>query len=250
MPAVQTPDRRDSSPRFMLSASLADGVGANLPMPLTLLIARDQELAAVETLLRDGEVRLLTLTGPGGVGKTRLAIAAATDAVEGFPDGVAFINLAPIADANLVLATIAGRLGLRDMGIESLPDRLINVLTDRRLVLDNFEQVVAAGPQLRDLLGACPGVTLLITSRLRLRLSGEREFPVSPLPLPLQVNPPTTVEDARISGAVRLFTERRTRGVRAEPPQWRAGQDRTTCGRVAETEWRRCGPRRRQQPGA
>lgn len=70
MPAVQTPDRRDSSPRFMLSASLADGVGANLPMPLTLLIARDQELAAVETLLRDGEVRLLTLTGPGGVGKT------------------------------------------------------------------------------------------------------------------------------------------------------------------------------------
>jgi len=75
------------------------------------------------------------------------------------------------------------------MGIESLPDRLINVLTYRRLVLDNFEQVVAAGPQLRDLLGACPGVTLLITSRLRLRLSGEREFPVSPLPLPLQVNP-------------------------------------------------------------
>jgi hypothetical protein len=90
MPAVQTPDRRDSSPRFMLSASLADGVGANLPMPLTLLIARDQELAAVETLLRDGEVRLLTFTGPGGVGKTRLAIAAATDAVEDFPDGVAF----------------------------------------------------------------------------------------------------------------------------------------------------------------
>ena len=92
------------------------------------------------------------------------------------------------------------------MGTESLHDRLIDVLVDRRLllVLDNFEQVVTAGPRLRDLLDACLGVTLLITSRIGLRLSGEREFPVAPLSL----SPSTTVEDAELSGAVRLFTER------------------------------------------
>ena len=98
------------------------------------------------------------------------------------------------------------RLGCATWATESLRDRLIDVLADRRLllVLDNFEQVVTAGPRLRDLLDACPGVTLLITSRICLRLSGEREFPVAPLPLSTS----TTVEDAGVSGAVRLFTER------------------------------------------
>src|SRR5215218_1418850 len=193
------------SRRLSPSAPLPDGSGARLPVSLTPLIDRDQELAAITTQLRDPGVRLLTLTGPGGVGKTRLAIAAATGVVDEFPDGVAFVNLAPIAKPDLVLDTIAGALGLRDMGAASLGDRLIDVLADRRLllVLDNFEQVVTAGPRVRDLLNACPGVTLLITSRTRLRVSGEREFPVSPLP----VSASTTVEDAGVSGAVRLFTE-------------------------------------------
>ncbi len=205
MPAVQASDFDTPSLRFMLSASFMAG-GAHLPLPLTPLIARDQELAVVVTLLRDPGVRLLTLTGPGGVGKTRLAIAAATEVVDDFRDGVAFVNLAPIANPDLVLDTIAGALGLRDMGVESLRDRLIDVLADRRLllVLDNFEQVVTAGPRLRDLLEACPGVTLLITSRIALRLSGEREFPVAPLPL----SSSTRIDDAGVSGAVRLFTER------------------------------------------
>jgi predicted ATPase/DNA-binding CsgD family transcriptional regulator len=206
MPAAQPPDFRDPSQPVVLSASRGDGTGGHIPIPLTALIARDRELAAVVTLLRDPSVRLLTLTGPGGVGKTRLAIASAIDVMGDFRDGVAFINLAPIADANLVMPAIAGALGLRDMGPASLHGRLIDVLADRRvlLVLDNFEQVVAAGPQLLDLLGSCLGVTLLVTSRMGLRLSGEREFPVDPLPL----NNPTTVEDAGMSGAVQLFTER------------------------------------------
>jgi predicted ATPase len=185
---------------------LPAGPAARLPTPLTSLVARDQELAAVLALLRDPGVRLLTLTGPGGVGKTRLAIAAAHGVADDFPDGVAFVDLAPIANPDLVLAAIAGALGLRDMGNRSLHDRLLDVLADRRLllVLDNFERVVAAGPRLRDLLGACPGVTLLVTSRIGLRLSGEREFPVAPLPLGTS----TAAGEAAVSGAVRLFADR------------------------------------------
>jgi predicted ATPase/DNA-binding CsgD family transcriptional regulator len=208
MPAVQPPDLRAPSLQFLLSAPLAHGARGHLPVALTSLIARDQELAAVVALLRDPGVRLLTVTGPGGVGKTRLAIAAATAVAADFPDGVVFVSLAPITDPDLVLPTIAGALGLRDMGAASLPDRLLDVLAGRRvlLILDNVEQVVTAGSRLRDLLGACPGVTLLVTSRSRMRLSGEREFPVAPLPLPQ--SDPVAGEDARESGAVRLFVER------------------------------------------
>src|SRR5215208_6930156 len=213
MVEASPPDVRAPFLSVVQSVPIATGTGAHLPTLLTPLIAREQELAAVVTLLRDPDVRLLTLTGPGGVGKTRLAVAAAIDVMDDFRDGVAFVNLAPIANPNLVLDTVAGALGLRDMGTESLRDRLIDVLADRHLllVLDNFEQVVNAGPQLRDLLDACPGVTLLITSRIALRLSGEREFPVAPLPL----GTPTTVEDGGVSGAVQLFTER-ARAVRPD----------------------------------
>ncbi len=195
------------TPQIMSSGrSLAAGGGTPLPRPLTSLIAREQEMAAVVSLLRDPAVRLLTLTGPGGVGKTRLAIVAASEVTNDFPDGVVFVDLSPVRSPSLVLNTIAGCLGLRDIGAESLNDRLSMAIADQclLLVLDNFEQVVTAAPGVRNLLDACPEVTLLITSRIRLRVSGEHEFPVAPLPLDV----PTRDEDVEASGAVRLFVER------------------------------------------
>lgn len=182
------------------------GSRAPLPIPLTPLIAREQELTTVVGLLHEAGVRLQTLTGPGGVGKTRLAIAAAASASDGYRDGVAFVNLAPLANSNLVLDTIAGTLGLRDMGGAALHDRLLDALVDKHLLLmlDNFEQVVTAGPGVRDLLGPCAGVTMLLTSRTVLRVSGEREFPVSPLPF----STPSIGDDAELAGGIRLFFER------------------------------------------
>ena len=183
-----------------------DGGSTPLPRPATPLIARDAEVTAVVSLLRDSAVRLLTLTGPGGVGKTRLALAAAAEVTTDFPHGVVFVDLSPVSNTTLVLSTTAASLGLRDIGAESLHHRLATAIADRRLlfVMDNFEQVVVAAPQLRQLLDACPEVTLLVTSRISLRVSGEREFPVAPLPL----DEPAASKDAGDSGAVRLFIER------------------------------------------
>ena len=202
--ASQSPDSAPAAP-VAPRAATAQGI-APLPSQLTELIARDEECAAVSALLRNPGVRLLTLTGPGGVGKTRLAIAAARDALPAFQDGVAFVSLAPIADPTLVMPTIAWTLGLRNLGATTLLDHLIAALAEQRLLLllDNFEQVVEAAPQVATVLAGCPGLTVLVTSRVRLRLSGEREFPVSPLSLNASPHP----GDAGISGAVRLFVER------------------------------------------
>jgi predicted ATPase/DNA-binding CsgD family transcriptional regulator len=178
------------------------------PLPLTSLLGREREVAAACTLLAHPEVRLLTLTGTGGVGKTRLALQIATEVQESFPDGVCFVSLAPIRDAALVLPTLVHELGLQ--GSNRPPLELLKAsLWEQHLllVLDNFEQLAAAAPLLIDVLIACPRLKLLVTSREVLHVRGERVFAVPPLALPDPKHLPNCETLSRY-GAVTLFLER------------------------------------------
>jgi predicted ATPase/DNA-binding SARP family transcriptional activator len=154
---------------------------SNLPAPVSQLIGREQEIAEVRQLL--ATTRLVTLTGPGGIGKTRLAVAAAAAAAESFPDGVVFVDLASIRDPDLFVPAIAQALDLREIADQPLLETISRCLRDKRLllVLDNFEQIAAAAPVVATLLERAGSVCTIVTSRVRLRLRGEREYAVPPL---------------------------------------------------------------------
>lgn len=187
-----------------------------LPLPLTPLIGRTREAAAVVALVRDEHRRIVTLTGPGGVGKTRLALHIAAALAPHFADGSVFVSLAAVTNPDQVLPAISQALDLRGDAERAPRDRLRLALRHRHLllVLDNFEQVVGAAPHIADLLGFCPDVQVVITSRVPLHVRGEFELPVPTMALPDPANLPPLTELAN-NDAVALFVER-ARAVRSE----------------------------------
>src|SRR2546428_4387512 len=195
----------------------------NLPVQPTRLIGREREVATALGLLRQPDMRLLTLTGPGGVGKSRLGLQIAADALREFRDGTFFVDLAPVISADLVIPSIARTLSVEEATSRPILDSLKEYLRDRQLllVLDNFEHVLATAAQVAELLATCPGLKALVTSREALHLRGEHQFPVSPLALPdrSQAQP---AEQLRRYDAIRLFIER----AQAAKPEF-AVSDRT-----------------------
>jgi predicted ATPase/class 3 adenylate cyclase len=182
----------------------------NLPVQPTPFIDREREVPAVRGLLARQEVRLLTLTGPAGTGKTRLALQVAAEALDEFADGVYFVPLAPISDPGLVVPAVAQALGVREVAGHALVEGLHEALRARPrllLVLDNFEQVLGAAPRVAALLAACPRLNVLVTSRAVLHLAGEHDFPVPPLTLPERRTLPPLERLAQYE-AVRLLLER------------------------------------------
>jgi predicted ATPase/class 3 adenylate cyclase len=205
-PKLRTPDTRPN----------------NLPTQLTTFVGRDDELAEARRLFET--TRLLTMTGPGGTGKTRLSLQLATTVTDEFPDGVFFVPLEPIRDLMLVAPRIAAAVGVTETGKKPIAESLDEWLSARRvlLVLDNFEQVVDAGPIIAGLLRAAPGLKAIATSRAALHVSGEQEYPVPGLPTPPDPSNLSGRERMQLPGgergldaatvsqyaAVRLFIER------------------------------------------
>jgi predicted ATPase/class 3 adenylate cyclase len=179
----------------------------NLPVQLTSFVGREREVAQARRLL--GSTRLLTLVGPGGTGKTRLSLQLAAESIEEFPDGVFFAALAPIADPGLVVVTLAQALALHLKPDRPPLDTVAEHLAEKRalLLLDNFEQVLDAAPEVGELLRRCPRLKAVVTSRAGLRISGEQQFPVPPLQLPDPKALPSLSVLSQYE-AVRLFIER------------------------------------------
>lgn len=186
-----------------------DRRAANLPMQLTPLIGREREVATVIRLLRRKQVRLVTFTGPGGTGKTRLAVQVASELSSVFVGGVFFVSLASLSDPMLVIPAIARALDIRESMGQTVFARLVEALQQEQvlLLLDNFEQIVEAAPQVAELLASCPQLKLLVTSREVLHVRSEREFAVPPLTLPDLAHLPKPAALAR-TPAVALFLQR------------------------------------------
>jgi non-specific serine/threonine protein kinase len=178
-----------------------------IPVPRTPLVGRERERADVLALLGRADVPLVTLTGPGGMGKTRLALQIAADSTDEFGGNIQFVPLAPIRDPDLVLPAIAQAVGLVALNGQSPSVGLLKFFTGRQflLVIDNLEQVIAVADELFDLLAHCPGLTMLVTSREPLRISGEHEYPVPPLSLPPHGS---SMEGVMRSESAQLFVQR------------------------------------------
>ena len=189
----------------------------NLPTETSAFVGRDAELQAIRERLDDADVRLVTLTGPGGTGKTRLAIRSAADQIDRFTDGVYFVDLITATDNDAVLALVATAVGLGDTADRSPLDDLRRQLRSQQvlLVLDNFEQVTVAAPMLVELLADCPRLKLLVTSRQALRVRGENVVSVPPLSLPGAEDRSTSAVELNQFEAIQLFVER-ARSVRAD----------------------------------
>ena len=204
----------DHDQRLPLVFPGRERLGAALPASLTSFVGREREIREVSSLLRRPDVRLVTLTGPGGVGKTRLALRVAECLEADCPDGVAFVDLTSVATPDLFAPTVAHALGLRAVDDRPIADRLVDLLTDRHLLLmlDNLERVIDAAPMVARLLAGCPRLAVLATSREPLRLSAEWVIIVPPLTLPDLAR---SADDPVESESVRLFAER-ARAVRAD----------------------------------
>jgi predicted ATPase len=198
----------------------------NLPPQITPFIGRQKEIKIATELLQQEEIRLMTMTGPGGTGKTRLALQTAESMTDIFKDGVYFIDLAPIREPKSVIASIARTVGLRETGDQSLLDEVKTKLRTKKLLLylDNFEQVTSATPLVGELLRDCPQLKMLITSREALRLQGEHIFPVPPLSMPGADLKQKSLEQLIQYEAVQLFINRAT----AVRPEFRLTQENAT----------------------
>ncbi len=206
----------------------------NLPAQPTALIGREAELAEIMKRLNSEEVRLLTLTGPGGIGKTRTGLQAAAELTGSFEDGVYFVDLAPIRNPESVPAAIAQTLGLRETSDRPLLDELKGQLRAKTmlLLLDNFEQVIRAAPEVVELLRDCPQLKLLVTSREALHVRGEYVFPIPPLALPKVDLKQPSIEQLTQYEAVQLFIER----AQAVKPDFKVTNENAPA--VAEICWR------------
>src|SRR4051794_9441233 len=194
--------------RFAMDTSALHPATAAPPVPLTALIGRERERAEITGLLRDPAVRLVTLTGPGGVGKTRLAVESVTASSGSSADRIWFVDLAPVRDPDQVIPAIAQAIGIAGRA-ETVRALLVAFSsgTQALLLLDNFEQVVEAAPSIAELLQGAPGLKALVTSREPLKIGGEREYPIAPLTLPTATADLTAGQIGELD-SVRLFAER------------------------------------------